>query len=162
MILGLTISQFTALHVAISLVALMSGIAAMVAFAAGRSGVAGLTGTFLLTTSATSATGFLFPFGGLTPAFVTGLVSVPVLIAAFVARYSYRMRGRASAVFAVSGSFALYLNVLAFVTQAFLKVPPLKALAPTGTELPFLAAQLAALAAMVLLGVCAVRSARAA
>jgi hypothetical protein len=37
---------------------------------------------------------------------------------------------------------ALYLNVFVLVAQAFMKVPALKALAPTQKEPPFLVAQL--------------------
>jgi hypothetical protein len=40
---------------------------------------------------------------------------------------------------------ALYLNVFVLVVQAFLKVPALKALAPTQKEPPFLIAQLVVL-----------------
>jgi len=36
---------------------------------------------------------------------------------------------------------ALYLNVFVLVVQAFQKVPPLKGLAPTQSEPPFVAAQ---------------------
>ncbi len=36
---------------------------------------------------------------------------------------------------------ALYLNVFVAVAQAFLKVPSLNALAPTGSEPPFVVAQ---------------------
>lgn len=159
MTLGLSIAQFTLLHVAISLVAIASGGVVMVAFAAGRRILAGLSGLFLMTTVATTLTGFLFPFHGATPAFLTGVVSVPVLIGALVAFYGYRVRGRAGAVYAVSASAALYLNLLAFVTQAFLKVPALHALAPSGTEPPFLAVQVAVLGGMIGLGRCALRAA---
>ncbi|WP_324697586.1 hypothetical protein ACLIMP_03550 [Novosphingobium aerophilum] len=152
MILGLDIAQFTALHVAISLVAIATGIVVMLAFASGRVRVRFLTGLFLVTTAATTLTGFLFPIRAITPALITGIVSTPVLAVAFIAVYRYGLKGRARAIYAVSASLALYLNLLAFVTQAFLKVPSLHALAPQGTETPFLAAQLATLAAMIALG----------
>jgi hypothetical protein len=42
----------------------------------------------------------------------------------------------------ISALVALYLNVFVGVVQAFLKVPSLKALAPTQKEPPFLIAQL--------------------
>ena len=48
--------------------------------------------------------------------------------------------------------FALYLNVFVLVAQAFLKMPPLKALAPTGSEPPFLVAQVIVLAFFVYVG----------
>ena len=48
--------------------------------------------------------------------------------------------------------FALYLNVFVLVAQAFLKVPPLKALAPTESEPPFLVAQVVVLAFFLYVG----------
>jgi len=115
---------------------------------------------FLLTTAATTITGFMFPFRGPTPAFLTGIVSTPVLAVAFAAYFGRKLRGRAAAVYPVSASIALYLNLLAFVTQLFLKVPPLHALAPLGTEPPFLVAQVATLMAMIAIGTLAFRAAR--
>jgi hypothetical protein len=46
---------------------------------------------------------------------------------------------------------ALYLNVFVAVAQAFMKVPALKALAPTQKEPPFLIAQLVVLTLFVVL-----------
>ena len=159
-ILSLTVAQFTALHVAISLVAIASGIAVMLAFAAGRYSIAGLSGLFLITTAATTLTGFLFPFHGPTPAFIAGIVSIPVLAVAFAAYYGRKLRGKAAAAYAVTASIALYLNLLAFVTQAFLKIPPLHALAPSGSEPPFLVAQVVTLVAMIAVGTLSFRAAR--
>jgi hypothetical protein len=53
--------------------------------------------------------------------------------------------GLTSAIYVVGAATALYLNVFVLVLQAFLKVPALKALAPTQKEPPFLIAQLAVL-----------------
>jgi hypothetical protein len=55
-------------------------------------------------------------------------------------------------VYVVTAIVALYLNAFVLVVQLFLKVPSLKALAPSQTEWPFGAAQLATLAAFVWLG----------
>jgi hypothetical protein len=58
---------------------------------------------------------------------------------------------------------ALYLNVFVLVVQLFLKVPALKALAPTQTEAPFKVAQIAVLIVFVVLSIFATvrfRSAR--
>lgn len=44
------------------------------------------------------------------------------------------------------------------VVQAFQKVPARKSIAPTGTELPFAAAQIVALVLFMPLGIAAVRS----
>jgi hypothetical protein len=42
----------------------------------------------------------------------------------------------------VGASLALYLNVFVLIAQLFMKVPALKALAPTQSEPPFLVAQI--------------------
>jgi hypothetical protein len=57
---------------------------------------------------------------------------------------------------------ALYLNVFVAVVQAFQKLPPLAALAPTQSEPPFLIAQLVVMAVFIVLGVVAVKRSRAA
>ena len=52
---------------------------------------------------------------------------------------------------------ALYLNVFVQVAQLFLKVPALKAMAPTGSEPPFLVSQLVAIAVFIILTIVAVK-----
>jgi hypothetical protein len=47
---------------------------------------------------------------------------------------------------------ALYLNVFVLVAQLFMKVPSLKALAPTQSEPPFKVTQLAVLTVFIVLG----------
>jgi predicted neutral ceramidase superfamily lipid hydrolase len=44
-------------------------------------------------------------------------------------------------IYVIGAATALYLNVFVLVVQSFMKVPALKALAPTQTEPPFLVAQ---------------------
>jgi hypothetical protein len=53
--------------------------------------------------------------------------------------------------------FALYLNVFVGVVQAFQKIPALNALAPKGSEPPFLAAQLVVLISFIAFGYLAVK-----
>jgi hypothetical protein len=50
---------------------------------------------------------------------------------------------------------ALYLNVFVLIFQLFLKVPALKAAAPTQSEPPFLVAQIVCLLLFVVLGIAA-------
>jgi len=156
MILGLSMPAFIALHVAISLVAIVAGLFALVAQARGRF-LSGTQALFLITTLLTSLTGFLFPFRGFTPAIGVGIVSTLVLIVAFVALYGLKLRGRARVIYAVSATAALWLNLFVLVVQGFLKVPVLNAFAPTGTEPPFLAAQGLLLVVMLILGAAIVR-----
>jgi hypothetical protein len=62
-----------------------------------------------------------------------------------VARYGLQLAGGWRRVFVISVALALYLNVFVAVVQSFLKVPVLKALAPTQKEPPFMVAQLVVL-----------------
>ena len=67
MILGISLSTFTIVHVIISLIAIVAGLV-VVAGMLGSQRMPGLTALFLVTTILTSATGFLFPINGFTPA----------------------------------------------------------------------------------------------
>jgi len=159
MILGLTIAQFTALHVAISLIGIVAGLIALPAFARGHL-LRRTTDVFLWATLLTSLTGFLFPIVAFTPALGVGILSTLILVASFAAYYGRKLVGRAAAVYAISATAALYLNLFVLVVQSFLKVPALNALAPNGTEPPFVAAQAALLLASIAFGYVAVRSSR--
>ena len=56
----------------------------------------------------------------------------------------------------VSAAGALCLNIFVGVVQAFLKVPPLNAIAPNQTEWPFLVTQLIVVTLFVVLAIVAV------
>ena len=140
MILGVSIATFVVIHVLISLVAIASGIVAVIGMVRGRN-LPGWTVLFLLMTVLTTVTGFMFPITVVTPALITGLVSSAVLIVALFARYGKKLAGAWRWIYAVTAVAALYLNVFVLVVQAFLKVPVLNALAPTQSELPFLVTQ---------------------
>jgi hypothetical protein len=142
-------------HVVISLVAIVSGF--FVAFGlltAQR--LEGLTAFFLVTTVATSVTGFFFPFHGFTPAIGVGIVSLVVLAIAIFARYGRKVTGAWRWIYVVTAMLALYLNVFVLIVQLFQKVPALKALAPTQSEPPFQVTQTIALALFVVLTIFAV------
>ncbi len=159
MVLGLTIPQFTALHVAISLIAIAAGLIALPAFARGRI-LPRTTGIFLWTTLLTSLTGFLFPIVAFTPALGFGILSTLILVATFWAWYGRKLAGGAAAIYAVTAALALYLNLFVLVVQSFLKVPALNVLAPNGTEPPFAIAQGVLLIAMLGLGYLTFKAAR--
>lgn len=159
MILGLTIPQFTTLHVLISFVGIIAGLIALPAFARGH--ILSRTNViFLWFTLLTSLTGFLFPIVAFTPALGTGIISTLVLAVAFWAWYGRKLTGRAAPVYAVAATIGLWLNLFVLVVQSFLKVPALNALAPTGSEPPFAAAQGALLILMIGLGYFAFRASR--
>jgi hypothetical protein len=65
-----------------------------------------------------------------------------VLAIAIPARYVFHLAGSWRWIYVVGASMALYLNVFVLIAQLFMKVPALKALAPTRSEPPFLVAQI--------------------
>ena len=144
----------TRIHVVISLIAILTGLVVLIGLISGRR-FNGWTAWFLLTTVATSATGFFFPFHGVTPAIIVGIISLLLLAVAIFARYFRRLVGAWRWFYVITAMTALYLNVFVLIAQLFQKVPSLKALAPTQTELPFLIAQLSTLLIFVLLTIAA-------
>ena len=147
---------YTKVHVVISLVGIVSGLVMLLAMVKGGEKGAWTT-LFLVSTVATSLTGFGFPINGFTPALAFGVLSLVLLAAALAARYAFRLGGHWRWVFVVGAVVALYLNVFVLVVQSFLKIPALNALAPTGTEAPFAIAQGIVLALFVWAGILAVR-----
>ena len=145
---------FTKVHVVISLIGIASGLIVMFGMLRAQR-FDRWTGLFLLSTLATSVTGFLFPFHGVTPGIVVGIISVVVLAIAIFARYPQHLRGSWRWIYVVSAVVALYLNVFVLIAQLFQKVPQLKALAPTQSEPPFVVTQLGVLVLFVLLGIVA-------
>jgi uncharacterized membrane protein SirB2 len=156
MILGMSTSMFTLVHVVLSLVGILAGLVVLFGML-GSKRQDGWTALFLATTVATSLTGF-FPRDHILPAHIVGVISLIVLAAAILARYGYRLAGSWRWIYVTSGVLALYLNVFVAVVQAFQKLPFLAALAPTQSEPPFVVAQVVVLLAFIVLGVFAVRS----
>jgi hypothetical protein len=117
----------------------------------------GWTATFLLTTVATSATGFGFPFAVLLPSHKIGILSLVVLAVAIVARYVRHLAGAWRWIYVACAVVALYFNVFVLVVQLFRRVTVLQELAPTQSEPPFAVAQLVVLALFIWLGVRAVK-----
>ena len=156
MILGLTIENFTLLHVVISLVAIVTGIIVLFGMIGGRF-LPRLSGIFLATTVLTSLTGFLFPITAFTPALAFGVLSSIILAIALVAIYAFRLSGIWRPIYVVTSIAALYLNVFVLVVQSFQKLEVLQPLAPTQSEPPFAAAQGAVLVFFLVAGFLALR-----
>ena len=142
MVLGMSLSVFTMLHVIISLVGILSGLVVMFGLLNSRR-LPGLTAIFLLTTILTSATGFLFPFDQLLPSHMIAILSLVLLAIACVALYGLRLSGPSRWIYVLTAMVSLYLNVFVLIIQSFLKVGPLHALAPSvpPAEVPFAVAQ---------------------
>jgi hypothetical protein len=143
-------SPFTAIHVLLSLVGILSGFVVVFWLLTPRR-LDGWTAVFLSTTLLTSVTGFLFPFRGVTPGYVFGVLSVILLALAIFGRYRRNLAGGWGRTYAISFVIALYLNFFILIVQLFEKVPALKALAPTKSETPFKIAQLTALVLFIAL-----------
>jgi len=141
---------YTIIHTLISLVGIFTGFVVLFGLLAGKR-LDGWTKWFLITTVATSVTGFFFPFHGFTPAHGVGIISLVVLAVAIYARYPRQLAGHWRWIYVVTAVIALYLNVFVGVVQAFLKVPALKTMAPTQSEPPFKLTQLVVLGLFVVL-----------
>jgi hypothetical protein len=156
MVMGMSLSTFTLVHVVLSLIGIVTGFVVIFAmFSAKR--MNGMTAVFILTTALTSVSGFGFPFDHLLPSHKLGIVSLVALLVAIVARYALHLLGEARWIYAVTAVIAQYLNVFVLVVQGFLKVPALHTMAPTGTEAPFFIAQGIVLLVFIVLGTYAVK-----
>src|SRR6266550_3854360 len=130
MVFGMSLGTYTLVHVVISLVGIGSGFVVLYGLLTGKR-LDRWTAVFLATTVATSVTGFGFPVHKLLPSHVVGTISLVVLAIAIPARYSFHLAGPWRRVYVIGAVTALYLNVFVLIVQSFLKVPALKALAPT-------------------------------
>jgi hypothetical protein len=157
MTLGLT--TLTVVHVAISLVGIVSGLVVVFGLL-GSKRLEGWTALFLFTTVATSVTGFFFPFHGFTPGDAIGIVSLVVLAIAILALYRRRLAGGWRRTYVISAVVALYLNVFVLIVQLFEKVPTLRALAPTQSERPFAVTQVVVMVLFIVLGIAAAKKFR--
>jgi hypothetical protein len=129
MMLGLSLSAFTTLHVVITLIAIVAGLIVMFGMV-GPYHSGGLATIFLLFTILTSVTGFMFPFNGVTPGIVIGVLSCVLLAIACIALYAMKASGPWRWIYVLTALASLYLNCFVLVIQSFLKIPPLHEIAP--------------------------------
>ena len=156
MILGMSTSTFTLVHVVLSLVGIFAGLVVLFGMFSSKR-LDGWTALFLATTVLTSVTGFPFPRDHVLPCHIVGVISLVVLAIAIFALYLRHLAGPWRWVYVAGAVVALYLNIFVLVVQAFLKVPFLNALAPTQSDPPFIVMQLVVLGIFVVLGIVAVR-----
>jgi hypothetical protein len=150
---------FTLFHVFLSLVGIGTGLVVLKGLLTSQR-YDRWTKRFLITTAATSVTGFMFPVHQFLPSHAIGILSLIVLAIAIVARYRYGLAGGWRRTYVITAIIALYFNVFVLIAQLFMKVPLLNALAPTQSEPPFQIAQGAALVLFVILAIFAVRQFR--
>jgi hypothetical protein len=157
MILGM--APLTFVHVVLSVIGILSGFVVVFGMLTWEK-LDGWTALFLATTVLTSVTGFLFPFHGFLPSHVLGILSLLALPVAIVARYGCQLAGAWRRTYVITAMIALYLNVFVLIAQLFMKVPALKAMAPTQSEPPFKLTQLVVLVLFVILTIAAAKKFR--
>ena len=140
-----------AFHTILSLIAIGTGACVILCMSKGsRPGYSTLA--FLVTMIATDVTGFFLPATKLLPSHITGIISLAVIAIALAARHVFHFAGAWRWIYAVTMGVAIYLNYFVLVTQLFLKVGFLHALAPNAPdnpEPPFLIAQTIVLAIFI-------------
>lgn len=151
------LNSLTLFHVVLSLIGVGSGVVAIYGLLRAKT-PGRWTQVFLATTAATSITGFLFPFHGVTPAQVLGVLSLIALIIAPLSFFRYHLQGIWRRTYAITVVMALYLNAFVLVVQLFRRVPALSWIAPTQSEPPFQIAQLAVLLLFAAIGIRAATS----
>ena len=145
---------YTVIHTLISLIAICTGLIVLFGMIGGER-FDGWTKWFLLTAALTTVTGFFFPFHGVTPAIILGIISLPFLALTILARYPKHLAGPWRWIYVIGGVICLYFNLFVAVVQAFEKIPALHALAPTQSEPPFKLTQLVVLLVSALLAIVA-------
>jgi hypothetical protein len=113
----------TKIHVVISLIGILTGVVVLIGLISGRR-LNGWTAWFLTSTVGTSVTGFFFPFHGVTPGIILGIISLLLLAVAIFARYFRRFVGPWRGIYVVTAMIALYLNVFVLIAQLFQKCQP--------------------------------------
>ena len=152
----MSIAFLTIFHTTVSLVAIAAGLVVVLGMLGARR-LPRLTALFLLTTVATSATGFLFPFTRFGQGHVIGALSLVVLVPTLLALYRFRLAGPWRWIYVTGAVTALWLNVVVGIAQLFGRVAFLHALAPSQSEPPFRMTQIVVLGLFIVLGVFAVR-----
>ncbi len=152
----MSLAIFTLIHVLISLAGIATGFVVVGGWLGGKHHPRWTT-WFLVTTVATSVTGFFFPFRGFTPPYAFAVLSLLLLAAAIYALYARRLAGPWRKTYVICAAASLYLNFFVLIAQLFLRSPALHQLAPTGTEPAFGITQGIVLLLFIGLGRAAVR-----
>jgi hypothetical protein len=152
----MALAIYTIIHVAISLAAIFAGFVTSYGWTSGNHWPR-WTWWFLLMTFLTSFTGFFFPFKGFTPAYAFGVISLILLAVSYIALYRKSLKGAWRKAYLITALIALYLNTFVLIVQSFLKIPALRAIAPTQNEPPFAIAQSVLLILTIIVGFLAVR-----
>ncbi len=156
MILGMSLSTFTTVHVVISLIGIVSGLIVLYGMLTGTKSD-GMIALFLVSTILTSVTGYFFPADKILPSHIVGALSLVVLAIAVFAFYGKHIAGSWRWIYVLTAVIALWFNCFVGVVQAFQKISFLRPLAPTQSEPPFAIAQGAILLIFVVAAIIATR-----
>lgn len=169
MIVGIPVSTFTLIHVAITFVAIGTGLVVVFGMI-GSHRLPKTTAVFWLTTVLTTVTGFMFFLSptqarDFTPAAATGVVATIFFLAGLIALYARHLYGKWRWIYTISAAISLYLNVFVLIVQAFQKIklvnpaasltPPFGPPFPPPADFHFAVAQGTALVIFVMLGIVA-------
>ena len=144
MIIGLSVTTFTIIHVIISLIAIASGLVVVFGMI-GSHRVPRLTALFWVTTVLTTVTGFMFFLSPtqarvLTPAAATGIVATVFFLLGLIALYGKHLYGGWRWIYAIAATVSLYLNIFVLIVQSFQKltlINPAASLTPPFPNPPF-------------------------
>lgn len=154
MILGLSLSTYTVVHVVLSLLGIASGVLVLL-----RPSVSpktwGLTTLFLATTLAASVTGLLYLLllARFRLGHGIGVASLLVFVPTLLALYRHQLAGPWRGTFVAGAATLLYLNAFISVMQAFAKIGFLRTLPATTLGSPLFLAHLLVLAICVWLAI---------
>jgi len=124
-VMGMSLSAFTVLHVVLSLVALAAGIVVAAGFVTSRP-MPGITALFLVTTLLASLTGLAFPSARFGLGHQLGIVSVLVLLPTAAALYVQHLAGAWRWIFTTGVLTVLWLNGVIGIFQAYAKLAVLQ------------------------------------
>lgn len=125
MILGMSLSAFTTLHILLSLVALAAGIVVAAGFVASRP-MPGVTALFLVTSLLASLTGLAFPSLRFGLGHRLGIVSALILLPTAAALYVHHLAGAWRWIFTTGVLTVLWLNGVIAIFQAYAKLAVLR------------------------------------
>jgi hypothetical protein len=154
LILGMSLSTYTVVHVVLSLIGIASGVVVLLRPSASPK-MWGLTTLFLATTLATSVTGLLYllPFPRFGMGHGIGIASLLVCVPTLLALWRHRLLGPWRGIYIAGAATLLYLNAFIAVMQAFAKIGFLRALPATSLGPPLFLAHLLVLAISVWLAI---------
>jgi hypothetical protein len=130
----MSLSTFTVVHVALSLIGIAAGLVAAAGMLASRT-MPGITALFLFSTLLGNVTGLLFPSLRFGLGHSVGIVSLLILLPTFVALYLHHLAGPWRWIFSTGALAALWLNGVIAVMQSFAKVALLQPCANAETVL---------------------------